>query len=202
MRTSTLLLTAALFAIAQAAGADFSLQTISPIKKSEVSEDCYEAYTKLIPSCTASCTTSCITALTAAAVDIRDECADAFTGMDTLLRRINDGGIVAAVCPESATAIVLDSSSTSAAASLATAVTGLVLDMGPTPTPTATASFTGLMGAKSSGVRGGLFAAASTSGSTSPSASNVADPNSAAGEVRVWGGAVVAVAAMAAACLV
>ncbi|KAI5841312.1 hypothetical protein BZA05DRAFT_413149 [Tricharina praecox] len=84
------------------AASSFSLNKMEPITESEVPEDCFKVYESGISACgtssTPSCTTECTNSLLALASDIQLACADAFVGMDSLLRRTVDGGLLQAVC--------------------------------------------------------------------------------------------------------
>ena len=96
----------ALFAvgITQALGASFCLDTLEPISPSEVTADCYSVYSSAVPSCgsssTPSCSSSCITSLATLASDIQLACTSAFVGMDSLMRRTIDGGLIRSLCPD------------------------------------------------------------------------------------------------------
>lgn len=88
--------------VAHVMAAPFSLNVAEPIKKSEVPSECFAVYSTELPSCgnsaTASCTEACVESLSALAIDIQEACANAFVGMDSLLRRAVDGGLLAALC--------------------------------------------------------------------------------------------------------
>jgi hypothetical protein len=100
MRTSTILLTLATSALV---AADFSLSDVETVSKSEVTTTCYTAYTATLDGCTSSgstCSSTCVASVKSAASSIQSACADAFTGVDSLLRRTLDGGLLTIMCPD------------------------------------------------------------------------------------------------------
>jgi len=88
--------------VAHVMAATFSLNVVDPIKESEVPSECFAVYSAELPSCgdtvTASCSSECVASLSALAIDVQKACADAFVGMDSLLRRAVDGGLLPALC--------------------------------------------------------------------------------------------------------
>lgn len=79
-----------------------SLNSISPIKQSDVPPACYTAYnTEFSSQCPAgpsNCSTECITWLSELARKVNAACGTSFVGMNGSLRRIHDGGIKDVVC--------------------------------------------------------------------------------------------------------
>ena len=101
MRT-TIFTTLLAAATAVSATSSFSLSALEEINKDEVTPGCYKAYTASIEGCsasTSSCSEVCLKAIASADIIVREECAGAFVGMGSVLRRVVDGGILNIVCP-------------------------------------------------------------------------------------------------------
>jgi len=102
MHVSKLVAVLTLGCVAHVMAAPFSLNVAEPIRKSEVPSECFAVYCAEVPSCgnsaTASCTEACVDSLSALATDLQEACANAFVGMNSLLRRAVDGGLVPALC--------------------------------------------------------------------------------------------------------
>lgn len=211
MRASASVFALLAFAASTLASSEFNLGSLEPISKSEVTSDCYAAYTTPLAGCTSStsttCSAECISSISSASTLIQEDCADAFVGVDSLLRRTVDGGLLSILCP-SAVVQVIDSTMVApsvlsttiyAAASMATAgvdsaietdsasaakTSGTPLAVDTAPTPTAGMSGTSLQP---------LFASATASASGSAAGASGVYANAAAGSARVKRWAVAAV---------
>jgi hypothetical protein len=220
MRASTSLF-AVLAALATSAFAkEFTLNSVEPIEKSEVPSDCYKAYTAPLPGCggsTNTCSSKCVDSINSASALIQSECANAFVGMDSLMRRTLDGGLLTILCPDAVAEIVestlvapsllsttIYAPLTKATGSVASEIemdtsaiaaaetsTAVVLALDTAPTPTA--------GISGSNVEA-LFASETASASESASGAAVSgvdtDENAANGGLAVGRWAVVGVAAV------
>lgn len=135
MRTSKLLLTftaAAISSLVSAKddekGGEFSLERLSSLSRSDVTQACYDTYTAPIAGCgggggggggedggggggggrghsSASCSSACISSLNKSEAAVRSACRRGFVSADDLLRRIVEGASLAnIVCPNYETA--------------------------------------------------------------------------------------------------
>lgn len=128
MRTSRLLLTLTAVAISGLVSAkddkkeEFSLDRLSPLSRSDVTQACYDTYTAPIAGCgggrggggggrggggggrghsSASCSDTCVSSLNKSEAAVRSACRRGLVSVDDLLRRIVDGANLAnIVCPD------------------------------------------------------------------------------------------------------
>lgn len=118
MRVSISLFSVLALAVVSVSGTGLNLNEVSPLTTADVTPGCLSAYSAAIPACpdssefqtkSAVCTSACTTALSAAQQAVILSCRQSFVSPDGLLRRLLDGGLVAALCPKPASSSVVSS---------------------------------------------------------------------------------------------
>jgi hypothetical protein len=91
-----------LIGVAEVMGSAFTLQVVDPIKKSEVSSECYDVYSAEVAICghttTPTCSAECILTLATLSVNIQQACSGAVVTKGTILRSTLEGGLLPALC--------------------------------------------------------------------------------------------------------
>lgn len=148
MRVSISLFSVLALAVVSVSGTGLNLNELSPLTTADVTPGCLSAYSADIPACpdsssfqakTAVCTSACTSALTAAQQAVILSCRQSFVSPDGLLRRLLDGGLVAALCPRPASSSAASSrpSASSSAVSARPSASSSAVSSRPSATPTA-----------------------------------------------------------------
>lgn len=118
MRVSISLFSVLALAVVSVSGTGLNLNEVSPLTTADVTPGCLSAYSAAIPACpdssefqakSAVCTSTCTSALSAAQQAVILSCRQSFVSPDGLLRRLLDGGLVAALCPRPASSSAVSS---------------------------------------------------------------------------------------------